>query len=559
MAKKPPFSSKNSNAKKKRKASVVVAPISRQSSNKSNWLNNLSIRTKIFLAIGSTSFLSLIGFAIASFYLNTSLAPIVNQEAQKQLSNSTLFVFGLGSILIVISSLFGVFIGSTLSKRIQGIEAIAKQYAAGNFNTRAEVGAKDEIGKLADIFNLMTFNLAQNKHDQSELQIESELQNNIFQDEISHLLDVVSDLELGDLTAKAEVSPHATGLIADTLNRLSEQLSEVMTAVLQTAQQVTRRTDSLEQLAISVAKNAEQQEALVIKARLGIEDVNELAQDASQQAIAANKAVQRVRSAVRQGEEQIIYLTASIESLQAATVQMVQRIKNLGEFVALAKQFVLDQKRLASLTQVLATNASMVAFRALEQRDPDQFISVAREFEAIASQVNTLATQTNQGLIILQQRTGFVDVVVSGIDQDVRDVNSLVSDFTKSVDSSEQTYTNISTVTEELAEIGASVTESSGAIAEAVKYSLGSIQDIESIAEVSANQAQLTRDQSGKMGMLARQLLEKVQFFRLPAIIPSDSLGIDEIDLDEINNDPIIRNRSTVSDLMFRTNQSQNN
>ncbi|ELS31299.1 MULTISPECIES: methyl-accepting chemotaxis protein [Pseudanabaena] len=540
MANKPPFSSKKANAKRKRKAAVATAAPIRQISNQSNWLNNLPISSKILFAIGSTSFLSLMGFGIASLYLNSSLAPIVNQDAQKQLSNATLFVFGLGVIAIVISALFGLFIGSTLSKRIRGLEAIARQYAAGDFGATVDLGAQDEIGKLAEVFNLMTFNLAQNRQEQSSAQVEAEVQNNIFQDEISHLLDVVSELEMGDLTAKAEVSPHATGLIADTLNRLSEQLAEVLAAVLQTTQQVTIRTDRLEQLAIAVSQNAEQQEALVVQARLGIEDVNQLAQEAAQQAIAANRAVQRVRSAVRQGEEQIIYLTASIESLQAATVQMVQRIRNLGEFVALAKQFVLDQKRLASLTQVLATNASMVAARALEQRDPEQFASVAKEFEAIATQVNGLATQTNQGLVVLQQRTGFVDVVVSGIDQDVRDVNSLVSDFTTSVNSSEQSFTNIANVTEELAEIGVAVTDSSRSIAEAVKFSLASIQDIEAIAERSASQAQFTRDQSGKMGMLARQLLERVQFFRLPPMLASDLAEIDEIESIEVEKFQVV-------------------
>ena len=540
MANKPPFSSKKANAKRKRKAAVAAAPISRQASNKSSWLNNLPISSKIFFAIGSTSFLSLVSFVIASLYLNSHLSAIVNQEVQRELSDVTLFVFGLATILIVVSSMLGLFIGSTLSKRIQALEAIARQYSSGNFETPVELGAKDEIGKLAEVFDQMTFNLAQNKQDQSTAQIEAEAQNDIFQDEISHLLDVVSELEMGDLTAKAEVSPHATGLIADTLNRLSEQLAEVLAAVLQTAQQVTFRTDRLEKLAIAVSQNAEQQESLVVQARLGIEDVNQLAQNAAQLAIAANRAVQRVRSAVRQGEEQIIYLTASIESLQAATVQMVQRIKNLGEFVALAKQFVLDQKRLASLTQVLATNASMVAARALEQRDPEQFVSVAREFEAIASQVNNLATQTNQGLVALQQRTGFVDVVVSGIDQDVRDVNSLVSDFTNSVNSSEQSFTNIATVTEELSEIGVAVTDSSQSIAEAVKFSLASIQDIESIAERSASQAQFTSAQSGKMGMLARQLLERVQFFRLPPMLETEDMEIDEMESLEIEGFQVV-------------------
>ena len=538
MANKSASLRKKSSGKKSKKA-AVASPKSRQNSNQSNWLNNLPISVKILYAICSTSFLSLISFAIAALYLNNSLAPIVSVEAKSQLLTATLFVFGLGFVLIVLSSLFGLFIGSTISKRIRQLEAIARQFATGDFTATVQVGAKDEVGKLADVFDLMTTNLAQNELKQSEAKVEAEMQNDIFQDEISHLLDVVSELEMGDLTAKAEVSPHATGLIADTLNRLSEQLAEVLAAVLQTAQQVTLRTNRLEQLSIAVSQNAQQQEGLVVQARLGIEDVDKLAENAAQQAIAANKAVQRVRSAVRQGEEQIIYLTASIESLQAATVQMVQRIRNLGEFVALAKQFVTDQKRLASLTQVLATNASMVAVRALEQRDPEQFVSVAREFEAIATQVNTLATQTNQGLITLQQRTGFVDVVVSGIDQDVRDVNSLVADFTNSVDSSEQTFTNISTVTEELAEIGISVTDSSRSIAEAVKFSLSSIQDIEAIAERSASQAQFTRDQSGKMGMLARQLLERVQFFRLPALSQSDITELEEMESIDVDGTPI--------------------
>jgi methyl-accepting chemotaxis protein PixJ len=541
MANQPPFSRKRFNAKKKRKAAVAAAPISRHASNKSSWLNNLPINTKILLAIGSTSILPLLCLAIATFYSYNSLVPSLSQETQRQLTNIGFFGFGLGFIVVVMALPFSLVIGGTLSKRIRNLEEIARAYTTGNLDadmlrTRVELGATDEVGKLADVLNLMTVNLAQNKQAQSEAQMQVDIQNNIFEDEISHLLDVVSDLELGDLTAKAEVSPHATGLIADTLNRLSEQLAEVLAAVLKTTQQVTFRTDRLEQLAIAVSQNAAQQEALVVQARLGIEDVNELAQDAAQQAIAANRAVQRVRSAVRQGEEQIIYLTASIESLQAATVQMVQRIKNLGEFVALAKQFVLDQKRLASLTQVLATNASMVATRALEQRDPQQFVSVAREFEAIASQVNALATQTSQGLVVLQQRTGFVEVVVSGIDQDVQDVSSLVSDFTKSVDSSEQSFTNIANVTEELADIGMAVTESSSSIAEAVKFSLGSIQDIEAIAERSASQAQFTRDQSGKMGRLARQLLERVQFFRLPSSMQLDYTEIADLDSPEVES-----------------------
>jgi hypothetical protein len=52
MANKPPLSRKKFNANKKRKAAVVAAPISRQASNESNWINDLSISTKILGSIG---------------------------------------------------------------------------------------------------------------------------------------------------------------------------------------------------------------------------------------------------------------------------------------------------------------------------------------------------------------------------------------------------------------------------------------------------------------------------------------------------------------------------
>jgi hypothetical protein len=65
-----------------------------------------------------------------------------------------------------------------------------------------------------------------------------------------------------------------------------------------------------------------------------------------------------------------------LEVLQKGSAQIVQRMKTLGEFVGLAEQFVQDQSQIASLTQVLAINATLVAARAAEQRDPKQFIGV---------------------------------------------------------------------------------------------------------------------------------------------------------------------------------------
>ncbi|MBD2104437.1 methyl-accepting chemotaxis protein [Leptolyngbya sp. FACHB-261] len=389
---------------------------------------------------------------------------------------------------------------------------------------------QDEIGRLSTSFYNLLAQVAANEAQirqevaravQAQERLKqasaSEQESEALQAEVSHILDIVSAVEDGDLTVQAEVSPRATGLVADTLNRLIEQLSEVMANVLSTAQQVTRGAEGLEQLAVSVSRNSQQQAQSVTHVQALVENVSDLAQGTAQQAGAAYESMQLAQVAVGQGQQEMLNLNSRIDVLEQGTEQMVRRVKTLGDFVQLAAQFVQDQKRVASLTQVLAMNASMIAARAAGQQDPEQFISVAREFEAIADQVNNLAVQTNQGLVVLQQRTGQIQTVVSGIDQDVQSVSSLVSGFTTGVEQSSQAFERIQAVTEQVARVGQEVNQSGRAIAEAAETTLQSIRDIASVTERTVTQARFTREQSGQMGSLAHLLLERMQFFRLPA------------------------------------------
>jgi methyl-accepting chemotaxis protein PixJ len=494
----------------------------------------------------------------ASPILNTFGKPVgvmLRGTSHKQLSGlliqATLFILGLGAFLAIAGLLVSISIGRSISKPIKKLEDVAREYALGNLSVKANIESRDEIGVLATVFNQMADNLILREAELLKSQSETSFESIQLQEDVSHLLDVVSDVEMGDLTVQAKVSDRATGLIADTLNRLVEQLTEVISTVFQTAMQVTQGAENLEQQALVVAQNAQQQAQSVRVVREGVDNMNQQAEIASLQATSSNQAVLLAQNSVLTGQQEIASLIGSIASLQNGTVQMVKRIESLDEFVEVAKQFVLDQKRLAALTQVLAMNASMVAARALEQRDPDQFASVAKEFEAIATQVNNLATQTSQGLVVLQQRTGFVEVVVSGIDQDVQDVNELVQQFTQSVELSSQSFSKIKAATEQVAEVGQSVTQSSDSIAQAVTLSLNSIQNIEALAARSVSQARFAREQSGKMGELAHQLLEKVQFFRLPQqnqlLNPSDRklLGSSYADLNPaLNNSEIDDNPS---------------
>jgi methyl-accepting chemotaxis protein PixJ len=345
-----------------------------------------------------------------------------------------------------------------------------------------------------------------------------------LQSDVGQILDVVCAIEGGDLTVQAEVNERATGLVADTLNRLTESLNSIITVVVSSAHQVTDRAASLDQLAMETASQSQNQTRSIQQVELLIAQVNKLTISSRQQAIATTNAVQSAKVAVGSGQEEMNGMVGGIESLQQGTEQIIKRMQILNDFVELAAQFSKDQKRVAALTRVLALNASLLSTRAVKEQDPDQFANIANEFEAIAIQVNELAIDTNRSLVMLQQRTNQIQTVTSGLDQDVSDINQLVQKFTNEVGKSRLAFYNIQEVTDQVVTMGEQVNASSQDIVKVVHDTLGAIQSIGIIAQNTEDKATITRQQVQIMVELAQNLLARVEFFQLNPSPISSSL-----------------------------------
>jgi twitching motility protein PilJ len=346
---------------------------------------------------------------------------------------------------------------------------------------------------------------------EQQIRQESEL----LQADVAHILDVVLAVEEGDLTIQADVNERATGLVSDTLNRLIESLNRIISVVVSTAQQVNQSAEELEQLALETTQRTQYQTASVQEVQTLMGTVNALTENSRQQAIATDAAVQLAQSAVAAGQQEMSAMVGGIETLQQGTDQIVKRTQLLTDFVDLAAQFSKDQKRVASLTRVLALNASTLSSRALKEQDPEQFASIANEFETIARQVNDLASETNRSLVSLQQRTDQIQTVTSGLSQDVTEISHLVQDFTGGVKQSRQVFDNIQSVTEQVAQVGQQVSQSSQDIVQAVGNTLTATQEIAAVAQDTEAKANVTRTQVEAMGNLARTLLQMVEFFRI--------------------------------------------
>jgi methyl-accepting chemotaxis protein PixJ len=355
---------------------------------------------------------------------------------------------------------------------------------------------------------------------QQEQQIRSESE--LLQVDIAHILDIVSSIEKGDLTIQAQVNDRATGLVSDTLNRTIESLARIVSAVVETTHTVTTDASQLEHVALDTAQQAQSQTVEVQAVQSLLDRVNTLITKSLEYGVATETAVHSAISALTTGQQAIEDTIGGMDTLRAGTDQIVKRTELLTEFVDLAAQFSKDQKRVASLTRVLALNASTLSARAVKEQNPDQFASLAKEFETIARQVNDLATDTNLSLVSLQQRTDRIQTVTSGLSQDITDINRLVQKFTIEIGKSGQAFSSIQSTIAHTSELDQKVNESNQNIVQAVRDTLTAIQSIAAVAQLTEAKATITREQVQSMGDLSRRLLQMVEFFQLntPTSIP---------------------------------------
>jgi len=438
-----------------------------------------------------------------------SLVAFIVTSQPQNLLLGLVSAIGLGITVLAVGFFFAQTTIRQATKSLESLRAITYQLAQAYLPDYDLEVSDDDVATLANLLeefvdkidSLTAF--AQTKTVVPDPQLQAD---------VEQILQILSQVADGNLIIEAE----STSFVIDTIKQAIARIADTLQGLSQRSQALLKDMDQLQALAQQLTSQVQYQQASLQATQAKIQRIVQLVQSTQEQEQIASQTSQLAKLAVQEGEQGMLSLRDSINSLQQGTALIVQRIRSLNEFVNLAKQFVLDQKRLASLTQVLAMNASMVAARALEQREPDQFASVAREFAAIASQVNNLATQTNQGLVVLQQRTGFVEVVVSGIDKDVQDVSNLVAQFTNSVDQSRQSFDYLKQVSDQVAQVEQAVLVANGAIEQALSESLDAAQLLASATQSIIQQAQMTHNQSLELRQNLDQMSQTITQFRLP-------------------------------------------
>lgn len=336
-----------------------------------------------------------------------------------------------------------------------------------------------------------------------------------LQQDIGELLGAVSEIEYGNWTVQAPVNDRSTGLISDSINRLIKALSETFRQILLISGQLNGNAQGQKAIAMMLINNINQQSQSVDQTLQLAKATDEFAQSVVQQSTDTNQSLAILRSVVADGHDTIATLRQDIDMLAVGSEQIVQEIKTLDEFVGLTDKFVQDQGEIVTQTTILAINAALVAARAAEQRDPTQFMIVAREFELIATQVSQLAQQTNTGLSSLEQRSSQIHRVVSSVNIDAQQLGTVVNSFTQGVKHTQDIFSQLQSVTNQVCDSGENMAITSQKIVDSTHTTFTNIESITFLASQTLQHSQDTQRLGDQVNILIQDLLNNLQEFRL--------------------------------------------
>lgn len=127
-------------------------------------------------------------------------------------------------IIIIIAAILSILISSTITKPLIRIKDAAEELASGKLDTMVSINSRDEIGQLAETFNLMASRL--NEHEQLKNEFISSISHEL-RTPLTSIKGWTQTLRFSDLEEKSEIL-EGLNIIENETNRLTEMVNELL-------------------------------------------------------------------------------------------------------------------------------------------------------------------------------------------------------------------------------------------------------------------------------------------------------------------------------------------
>ena len=296
------------------------------------------------------------------------------------------------------------------------------------------------------------------------------------------------------------------GQLEIAMDTLVDQLSSILNDVSLSSHMLTEAADNLNEETINSSKMVEDQKSETDLISQAINEIQSTARHVSESTSDASSAAQDAAIAADEGHKIVVGTISSIENLASEINAAAQTINKLEEDTNNITQILNVILGIAEQTNLLALNAAIEAARAGEQGRG--FAVVADEVRTLAQNTQNATQQIEQMISKLQSGTNLAvkamqssHAISTEVVEIVKEEEASLQSINGSVSKIRDMNNRISTTAEEQANVTSEVNKNVNNIAH---IALKSTQSIHTIT-----------DDAAKVAQLAKQLCDKIEYFKM--------------------------------------------
>jgi len=392
-----------------------------------------------------------------------------------------------------------------LRSRVLGpVEQLAdysQKLAAGDSRARVELKSEDDFAVILENFRGAALKVSNSAAPSPEV-------HGTLQRSINQFLTVISQVAHGDLTLRAKATNDTLGNLAEALNSMLDNFTQVLERASRAAGDVSTSANEILVASEQMASGATQQDQEITNTSSAVEELTVSMKQVSNNAEASAEAARRALEAAEQGNRSVRDTLEGMQRIRASVQATGKKIKSLGDRSLEISEIINVINDITEQTNLLALNAAIEAARAGE---------AGRGFAVVADEVRKLAEHSRSA-------TKDIAALIKAIQAETSEAVVVMEEGTKEVeigarlaDQAGKALDAISTVVRQSAELVQEISLASKQQVRGTEGVANAMQIISNITRQTSQGARQTTRTVEHMVKLSDQLNEVLSQFRIVA------------------------------------------